>query len=249
MKRKPEALIESRQNPKFKTWLSLLDSKGLKRQGQALVSGEKLVQELLRDRPEMVRDILLPPKATRPNTTRPNITRLSGPLFNLLDVLGTKSPLAVIQTPAIPDWEPEPPRGLELVVALGDPANLGALLRSAEAFGVTRVILTREAASPFLPKALKASALSSLRVKLARTAKSLAELELENAFGLDMDGESLTEFTWPEDMYLVLGEEGQGLPGGLEIKRLSVPMAGKVESLNATIAASLALYSRFISAR
>ncbi len=233
--------ITSAQNGKYRRWLSLLESKGIKKEGAALVSGEKLVQELIADSPDLIEEILLPPKAKAEATPFPT-TLLASPLFRELDVIGTHSPLAVIKTKPIPEWEPGPPAGLELIVSLSDPSNLGALLRSAEAFGATRVILTKECASPYLPKALKAASNATFRVKLASTG-SLKDLKIENAFGLDMEGEDLAQFTWPRDAHLILGEEGQGLPPTLNIKRLKIAMSGKIESLNATVAASIALFS------
>jgi len=234
--------ISSAQNPKYKRWLSLTESKGIKKEGLALVSGEKLVREYLKESPGTIEEILLPPKAKHIFPTSFRQTGLSSPLFKAVDILGTHSPLLVVRVPTLPIWNHEPPRGLELIVGLGDPSNLGALLRSAEAFGVTRVILTRECASPYLPKALKAAANAAFRLKLATT-DSLKELKVENAFGLDMQGEDLSQFRWPKNCYLILGEEGQGLPKELPIKKLAIPMKGQLESLNATVAASIAMYT------
>jgi len=75
-------------------------------------------------------------------------------------------------------------------------------------------------------------------VNLASTG-SLKDLAIENAYGLDMSGENIYSFPWPKDVHLILGEEGQGLPETLRVKRLKIPMSGKVESLNATVAASI----------
>lgn len=238
---KPMYELSSAQNAKFKRWESLLEAKGIKRESRALVSGLKLVQELLQSMPDRVEDLIYPPKAD-PLTDDIRSTRLSSPLFKKLDVLGTHQPLAVVEISPVPEWTPGPPEGLELIVSLSDPSNLGALLRSAEAFGASHIILTQECASPFLPKAIKAASLSTFRVKLARTG-SLKELRLERALGLDMEGESLQGFKWPKNCHLILGEEGQGLPLSLNVKRIRIPMAGAIESLNATVAASIALYS------
>lgn len=233
--------ITSAQNPKYRRWLSLLESKGIKKEGLALVSGEKLVAEFLKESPEQVQEMLMPPKSTAGTGKIPS-TMLSSPLFRELDVIGTHSSLAVVKIKPLPEWKPAPPKGLEVIVSLSDPSNLGALLRSAEAFGISKVILTKECASPFLPKALKAASNATFRVNLAATG-SLKEIQIENAYGLDMEGEDLTSFKWPKDVHLILGEEGQGLPETLKIKRLKIPMAGKIESLNATVAASIAFYS------
>ncbi len=235
--------ISSAQNPKYRRWLSLLESKGIRKENLCLVSGEKLVDEILRQNLAAVDSILLPPKCKVSFPSGPQLVQLSTPLFQALDAVGTKRPLAVVRTPQVEKWNPQdPPSGLELILALGDPANLGAVLRSAEAFGVSRVIMTKECSSPFLPKAIKAGSLAPLRLRLAR-AGSIAELNLENSFALDMSGEDIQNFAWPRHLYLVIGEEGRGIPENLQVQRLRIPMQPAVESLNATVAASIALFS------
>lgn len=233
--------ISSSANGSFKRWQGLLESRGIKKERACILSGEKLVREFMAAKPEAIEEILLPPKSTfDPGPFR--AARLSSPLFQELDVINTRSAMAVVKIAPLPEWEPAPPQGLELIVSLSDPANLGALIRSAEAFGVSRVILTRECASPYLPKALKAASLSTFRVKLCSTG-SIQELNLSEALGLDLDGEEVSCFAWPKDAHLILGEEGQGLPSTLAVKRLKISMSGQVESLNATVAAALAMYS------
>lgn len=237
------SVIESSGNAKFKAWCTLLDSKGIKKSGHALVSGRKLVDEFLARTPEKAVDLLLPIKGDElipPAGVRAH--RLATPLFRELDVMGTKSPLLVVQTKPIEDWQPSAPKGLELIAALSDPGNLGTLLRSAEAFSVTRVILTEECCSPFLPKAIRASSGASLRLNIARTGP-LAELQVETAFALDMQGEDLAVFRWPKDLYLLLGEEGRGIPSTLAHQRLKIRMSAGSESLNATTAAAIAMFS------
>ncbi len=233
--------ITSRSNPRFKTWLSLTQSKGIRKEGLCLLSGSKLIQEQMNQDQSQIKEILLPPKANALNVFCEQI-RLPASLFKELDVSGTLSPIAVIRTPQIPAWNKENPRGIELIVALSDPGNLGSLLRSAAAFGVQRVIMTEECASPFLPKSLRASSGCSLRMNFAHTT-ALSKINLEQAYALDLHGENIIEFKWPRDLLLVLGEEGQGLPPNLNVNRLSIPMTKGTESLNATVAASVALFS------
>ncbi len=236
--------ITSPHNSKFRRWQSLLESKGIKKEGLCLVSGEKMVRELFAQQPDLIQEFILPPKIDW-DFAIPKSYRLTSPMFKSLDVLGTHSPLAVVRLPNPVEWDVDPPKGLELIIALQDPANLGALLRSADAFGVRRVILTKESASPYLPKALKAASLSTFRLDIRFTG-SIHELKVQDAFALDMEGETLSTFEWPKNAYLILGEEGQGIPQQLQIKRLRIPMTAKVESLNATVAASIALHSYFI---
>lgn len=245
--------MASRTNKRFKNWLELLESKGIREQSLALVSGAKVIAELLEQRPEQIVELLLPSKGGVPQELNQGVrnhqievVRLTAPLFQELDVVGTRYPLAVVKVSPIETWQPSAPKGVELVVSLSDPNNLGALLRSAEAFGVRRVILTKECSSPFLPRALRAASGSTFRLELFKTGslKSLNDALSKGAtIGLDMNGENIHTFKWPQDLFLVVGEEGQGLPADLSLTRLSIPMQKPVESLNAMVATSLALFS------
>ncbi|WP_245986946.1 TrmH family RNA methyltransferase [Azospirillum thermophilum] len=171
---------------------------------------------------------------------------LSPALFRALDVSGTNHPLLVGSVPAIPAIDlTQPPQGLELLCALGDPSNLGALLRSAAAFGPARVVLLEGAAHPFHPKCLRAASNAQFELTLLRGPRWA---EVNHAAGplvaLDAGGEDLTRYDWPADLRLILGEEGQGVPADCPARRLSIPTTGAVESLNATVAASIALFAR-----
>ena len=238
--------IDSAANARYRRWRDLLEARGIREHGLALLPGRKLIDEVLAQDPSRVREILLGPKHEPLHPDIPH-ARLGGELFRALDVVGTNSPLAVITATTPSPWTPGPPEGLELILALSDPGNLGACLRSAEAFGVTKVILTEECASPYLPKALKAAAGSTLRLNLTR-AKKLSELETIEVVGLSQNGQSIQDFNWPKNLYLALGEEGRGLPKTWNGPRLKIPMNKKVDSLNATVAASLALFS-YVNAR
>lgn len=236
--------ITSRDNPNFRLWKSLLSSKGIKREGLFLLSGEKLVREVAFERRfEIVTELVGP--SDEPLTQARHACRLPAELFRELDELGTHHPLLVLKTPEIRPWEPGltvHSEGLELFCPLGDPQNLGAVLRSAEAFGVDKVVLLEEAANPFLPKAIKASAGSSLRVKLERGPR-LSELT-GSFYALDLEGAPLPQFRWPAAARLLIGEEGTGLKHlspQARIQALSIPTAG-VESLNAGVAAGIALF-------
>ncbi len=235
-------MIESAQNDTFKKLLSLTSAKGLKEEELFLLSGEKLIREFLK-RPglEIVYEILSRDfKALAPEAKQ---IEFAPTLFDQIDVLGTHFNILVLKQPDVPvlaaaDITAYKPKGIELVMPVGDPGNLGALIRSCEAFGVPRVILARKAAHPFLPKAVKASAGSVLRVPLAR-GPSLAEFP-PSCIALDMDGISIDDFKWPPQALLVVGEEGPGFGVDRFKTRIRIPTTG-VESLNVVVAASIAL--------
>lgn len=234
-------MLSSAQNETFRKLLSLTSAKGLKEEGLFLLSGEKLIREFLR-KPhlEIVHEVLSPKLA--PLTAAPQV-ELAAPLFDEIDVLGTHFNILVLKQPEIPlltaeDMKTYQPHGIEFVAPAGDPGNLGALIRSCEAFGIPRVILTREAAHPFLPKSVKASAGSVLRMKLAR-GPALAEFP-SSCIALDASGTSIDDFKWPARGLLVVGEEGVGFGSAQFPTRIRIPTQG-VESLNVVVAASIAL--------
>jgi TrmH family RNA methyltransferase len=232
--------IQSAQNETYKKLLGLTTAKGLKAEGLFLLSGEKLMREYLRAPKTGIAHEIVGPRM-KP-VSRGEIVELAAPLFAEIDALGTHFNILVLEQPKIEkidDIDAHKPRGVELAVPVGDPGNLGALIRSAEAFGVPRVILTQEAAHPFLPKSVKASAGSVLRMPLAR-GPALKDFP-ENCIALDDEGTPIADFKWPKNALLIVGEEGAGLGAKKFRQRVSIPTQG-VESLNAVVAASIALY-------
>lgn len=239
--------ISSSSNPQYRIWQSLLTAKGIKEHRQFFLMGEKLVTEFLKSPAKgFVPEFLLFKEDTGLKTTAKK-TALSKELFDELDVLGTKSPLLVLRHDEIPEKDfSAPASGLELVCPLGDPRNLGALMRTAVAFGANELILTKESAFPFLPHAIKASAGAALNLKISRTALSLGEIPLTGAnYALDLHGESLLTAKWPKDLRLWVGEEGPGLALKHEQKKVmkfvNIPTT-QVESLNAMVSTSLAIW-------
>jgi len=134
---------------------------------------------------------------------------------------------------------------------LQDPGNIGTLVRSALAFGVTQITLVSESShvtDPFHPKIIRSSAGLIFRVRLSMC-DSLEKLaEKTSLIALDAKAEtSLLNFEWPRNSVILLGSEGAGLPEHLPTKttRLSIPMTSDAESLNVAIAGSLVLSARY----
>jgi TrmH family RNA methyltransferase len=235
-------MIESAQNETFKKLLSLTSSKGLKEEGLFLLSGEKLIREFL-NKPHLNIVLEIKTPHQEPLAEGAKIVELPPPLFDQIDTLGTHFNILVLEQPPVPtltmaEVASYAPGGIEVVAPIGDPGNLGALIRSCEAFAVPRVILSREAAHPFLPKSVKASAGSVLRVPMAR-GPALSDFP-SSSIALDQNGVSIDEFIWPSQGLLLLGEEGPGLDATKFQTRIRIPTTS-VESLNVVVAASIAL--------
>ena len=134
---------------------------------------------------------------------------------------------------------------MELLVAVSEPSNLGAIIRSSVAFGVQKIILLKESASPFHPRSVRASAGNVLKMTY-EIGPSILDLDLSlqcQTLALDMDGENLSSFQWPKNTFLLVGEEGRGIPKEMKFKKLQIPIDVRVESLNAATAISIALYA------
>lgn len=242
--------IDSPQNPRAKTWLALTEARGIRKHGSFLLSGRKTVPEALKAHGARFTAALARTESELNRLSLPaHVERfvLAKPLFEALDTNGTGFPLLVGE---VPDFEAADfaagPKGLELVLALGDPANLGAVLRSAAAFGANRIVLMEGAAHPFHPKALRGGANAQFALTFLKGGSWEALTGAKGPLAaLDGEGTDIEAYGWPANLRLVLGEEGQGLPQGLKAERLAIRTTGAVESLNATVAASLALAARF----
>jgi TrmH family RNA methyltransferase len=122
---------------------------------------------------------------------------------------------------------------------LGDPGNVGTLIRTADAFGAS-VALSDGCADPLSPKALRASAGSIFRVPLvAWDAFPGSKIALV-AHG----GSALAELDLAPPVTFLLGSEREGLPAELatQCHKVTIPLPGAAESLNVAAAGAIALY-------
>ena len=123
---------------------------------------------------------------------------------------------------------------------VGDPGNVGTLLRAADAFGAG-IALSAGCADPTGPKAVRASMGSIFRVPLRR----FDEPAGTRVALVPSGGVPLSELQLDGDVVLVLGAEREGLsPEVLERceERVSIPQPGDAESLNVAMAGAIALY-------
>ena len=241
--------ISSASNARFRLIGECLTGKGIREHGLALISGAKQIAEVLARRREFVDSWIVNQNGPLSSDSSLPCLRLSDALFERLDVAGTKSPLLLVRVPEMPVWSPDAdwPEGCTLFVPFQDPENVGAVVRSAAAFGVSRIVFLKESAHPFHPKAARAAGSALFQTPLWR-GPSLSELDPSRSpvplISLAMDGDDLDAEAFPNRFGLVVGLEGPGLTERLRNGlRRRVPIAAEVESLNAAVAAAIALYS------
>lgn len=239
--------IASLENPLFKEMKKLLTSRGIRKHNKALVLGSKQVSEILARFPERCEAWITSGEGDLPPSESPRHLfwyRLAPPLFRLLDAFGTEKPLLLIRVDPIPLWEPTLglPGGCSLMIPFQDPENVGAVIRSAAAFGVDQLILLAESAHPYHPKALRASGGTALRMKMM-AGPSLDEVPEDlPVIPLSAEGKAVSEMEFPETFAFLPGMEGPGLPERFRRRAASIPINEGVESLNAATASAIALY-------
>lgn len=132
-----------------------------------------------------------------------------------------------------------------------DPHNFGALLRTADGAGVDGVIITERRSAPITAVVAKSSAGASEHVRIAKVTnlvRALERMKEDNIWviGLDERGKpDYSDFDFQTDCVLVLGREGEGLHDLVRKScdhLLRIPMAGKVSSLNVSVAGAVVMY-------
>ena len=140
---------------------------------------------------------------------------------------------------------------LLLLEDIRDPGNLGTIIRTAEGAGVTGIVLNRSCADLFQPKVVRATMGSIYRVPYYEAEDFIMFLDRLKAKGFKLYAAHLsgdmydTEGSFLGKIGLLIGNEANGLSdeaSRMADKLIKIPMAGKVESLNAAIAAAVLMY-------
>lgn len=254
-------MISSKNNSKIKGIKKLLSSAKERRvRGLFVIEGIRLVKEAP---PEMVEQLYLSESLFRSGTFETdlynNMEVVSDEVFqSVSDTVTPQGALALVRQPS---WSLDPSElgdGCRLLLLddIQDPGNLGTMIRTAEAAGVTMVVMREGCADIFNPKVIRSTMGSIFRVPfvvddLVSVVEALkAEGVIVYGAALD-DAVDLRETEKAEKLAIVIGNEGNGISKGVLNSvsgKIRIPMEGRVESLNAAVSAALLLYYfRFFS--
>lgn len=236
-------LITSVSNEKIKKIKSLLQKKYREQSGLFIAEGVKPVTEAIKtEKPITLLCGTVTALQKLPETDLPVLEVSESVYKSVSDELNPEGVLAVIKMPSLC---PQKQKGKCLLLdGLKDPGNVGTIIRTAAAAGYNDVYLL-DTADPFNPKTVRASMSGIFFVNLHKVTKENFTDYLQNIIVTDMDGENIFDTQIGGDFCLVIGSESQGVSKEVELaatKKVRIPMRECSESLNAGVAAGIAMY-------
>ena len=268
-------IISSRNNPTVKWAASLADKKGRESEKSFIAEGEKLTLEALRRGLPVSHIFVNEEKAERINALLSEfkgdkrhencqVIYLSDGAFSKIST--EKAPQGIISVIKYLDFF----RNLDIIYkedffvfegervlslySLRDPGNLGAVIRSASAFGVNHIVLSYDSADIYNPKTVRAAmgTMFGVKITFVRDFASFIEAAKANerriyAAELSDGARSVKEIDLSKSDIFIIGNEGHGIPK--EISALCngsvyIPISEGVESLNASIAAAVFMWEQ-----
>lgn len=248
-------MIESKNNQQIRNLIKLRkQSKERRKQKAFLVEGIRMFQEVPADK-------LVKAYAT-PEFYELHKELFEGKDFELVEekifkeISDTVTPQGVLAIVKQMDYSLEDLLNLEenpcflILENLQDPGNLGTIIRTGEGAGVTAVIMNKETVDMYNPKVIRSTMGSIYRVpfvyveNLSETLHILKENQIAT-YAAHLNGKNFYDYDFKTACAFLIGNEGNGLTDEITKQAdhyIKIPMQGKVESLNAAIAATVLVY-------
>lgn len=250
-------VLRSRANPRVRRWQRLAgDGRVRRKEGRALIEGPHLVSAYLASgaSPEalIVSESAFSRREIGELVDRADIELavLSDATFRAIADAETPQGLAAeIAIPATRVSLADSP-GCVLLDGIQDARNVGAILRSAAAFGVGDVLLAAGCADPWSPKVLRAAMGAHFSLRLSASRRPLADIERFHgtvACTVPRGGVPIGEADLKGRILWIFGAEGAGVRRELTMRadvRVTIPMTGAAESLNVAAAAAICFYEK-----
>lgn len=247
-------VITSRDNVLYKQTAKLLRKKSRDETGQFLLEGTKPLRDALEMGLMIEKVFACTGKEPEDWIPREKCIYLEEKLFaSLCDTVHSQGIIAVVRKPQITaeDLLQEADGPLVVLDRLQDPGNAGTIIRTAEAAGFCGIAALRGSVDLYGPKTVRSAAGSLLRMPVLTDLPPEELIRLVRGSGRQLvvtaleDGENCFAADLPVDAALVIGNEGSGVSHELMAaadRRVYIPMAGRIESLNAAVAAGILMY-------
>lgn len=252
-------VITSKDNESIKAIRKLKEKKYRDISNEYIIEGIKLIQEAIQEKAKIKTIVVCDDCKTTggiPNDilyeiAKYNCIYVNEKVFNLItDVSNPQGILAVIEKNSS---ESEIDYKEDVIVVLDniqDPGNLGTILRTLDSIGLKQIILSKESADGYSPKVVRSTMGAIFRVKIIESdnlEKTIKEIKKHKfkvyATSLE-NSKSIYEVDYTKSA-IIIGNEANGVSKTLldiADERIKIPMLGKTESLNASVATGIVLY-------
>ena len=251
--------VDSRQNAQVKELRRAFAEAAPNAHGEVAIEGMHLVEEAIRSGLRLRTVFFSEAARERAHRLLPQLSAQTEALLLPDSVFASAVPsetpqgvaaLVRVKSVGLEGMMAPPPALLVITIGVQDPGNLGTIARSAEAFGATGLLLGEHTVSCWNWKAMRASAGSLFRLPAAKfeLAKLLPEIKARGVRVLATSshkGIVISDAVLRGPIAFVVGSEGAGVPKDVLAQAdevVVIPQSPKVESLNAGVAASIALY-------
>ena len=252
-------VISSKENELIKHIKKLKDKKERDISNEYIIEGVKLIQEAIQEKAKIKQIIICEecekaeaiPKEIMYEIARYECIYITKKLYNYLTEV--KTPQGILAVIEKESNERNIDYTQEIIVALDgiqDPGNLGTILRTVDSIGLTQILVSKDTADSYNPKVVRSTMGAIFRVKviecedLEKTLKEIKKHKFEIVVTLLQTKNSIYDIDYNKKV-IVIGNEANGVQEKIQQladKKVKIPMLGKTESLNASVATGIILY-------
>ena len=252
-------VITSKDNELIKHIKKLKDKKERDLSNEYIIEGIKLIQEAMQENAKIKQIIICDdcektesiPKDLMYEIAKQECIYVTNKVFDsITEVMNPQGILAIIEKQSkeiqIDDKQ-------DIILALDDiqdPGNLGTILRTADSIGLTQILVSKGTADCYNPKVVRSTMGAIFRVKiiecedLVKTLKEIKKHKFEIVVSSLQTDNSIYDINYHKKV-IVIGNEANGVKKEIQDladKKIKIPMLGKTESLNASVATGIILY-------
>ena len=252
-------VITSKDNELIKHIKKLKDKKERDLSNEYIIEGIKLIQEAIQENAKIKQIIICDdcektesiPKDLMYEIAKQECIYVTNKIFETItEVMNPQGILAIIEKQSkeiqIDDKQ-------DIILALDDiqdPGNLGTILRTADSIGLTQILVSKRTADCYNPKVVRSTMGAIFRVKiiecedLVKTLKEIKKHKFEIVVSSLQTDNSIYDINYHKKV-IVIGNEANGVKKEIQDladKKIKIPMLGKTESLNASVATGIILY-------
>ena len=251
--------VSSKDNEFIKHVKKLKDKKYRDQSNEYVIEGIKLVEEAINENAK-IKQIVICEECTKTQEISKKLMYeiasfdciyVTENVFN--NITEVKNPQGILAVIERKNSENEINYNEDIIVALDgiqDPGNLGTILRTVDSIGLKQILVSKETADVYNPKVVRSTMGAIFRVKviecedLEKTLKEIKKHKYEIVVTSLQTNESIYDIEYNKKV-IVIGNEANGVSKEIQEmadKKVKIPMLGKTESLNASVATGVVLY-------